>query len=144
MARLIAKQQAGGAPLGRYITAHGPSMSRLLNSAGTIYVPLVFSSEKACWWCQDLLISITIISVPFILVVNIWRTSSASSFNHMLPKWVAIGLTQDNTLFCLASSSGHMPPNLSTLPVVRTLPIRHTWSLWSRSFVVQLIAELHV
>jgi len=39
MARLSAKQQTGVVPLGRYITAHGPSMARLLKAARAIFGP---------------------------------------------------------------------------------------------------------
>jgi len=39
LARLAAKQQKGGAPFGRYITSHGPSMARLLNAARAIFGP---------------------------------------------------------------------------------------------------------
>jgi len=46
VARLADKQQAGVAPLGRYITAHGPSMSRLLNAAQIIFgLPDIFKRE---------------------------------------------------------------------------------------------------
>jgi len=37
VARLAAKQQTDVAPLGRYITAHGPSVARLLNAARVIF-----------------------------------------------------------------------------------------------------------
>ena len=39
MARLAAKQQTGGAPFGRYITAHDPSMARLHIPARAIFGP---------------------------------------------------------------------------------------------------------
>jgi len=39
VARLAAKQQTGVASLGCYITAHGPSMTRLLNAARAIFGP---------------------------------------------------------------------------------------------------------
>jgi len=39
VARLAAKQQIGVAPFCRYITAHGPSMARLLNAARAIFGP---------------------------------------------------------------------------------------------------------
>jgi len=39
MARLAAKWQPGVAPLGRYISARGPSISRLLNVARAIFGP---------------------------------------------------------------------------------------------------------
>jgi len=39
MARLAAKQQTGVASLGCYITAHDPSMARLLNVAQVIFGP---------------------------------------------------------------------------------------------------------
>jgi len=47
VARLAAKKQTGVVPLGRYITAHGPSMARLLNAARAILARLVFSNKKA-------------------------------------------------------------------------------------------------
>jgi len=50
VARLTAKQQKGIAPLGRYITTHGPSKARLLNAAGPFLAHPVFSNEKA--WQQ--------------------------------------------------------------------------------------------
>jgi len=46
LARLADKQQTGVSPLGRYITAHGPPMARLLNAARAILDRLVFSNEK--------------------------------------------------------------------------------------------------
>jgi len=39
VARLAAKQQTGVASLGRYITAHGPSIARLLNAARANFGP---------------------------------------------------------------------------------------------------------
>jgi len=43
VARLAAKKQTGVVPLGRYITAHGPSMARLLNAARAIFgLPGIF------------------------------------------------------------------------------------------------------
>jgi len=43
VARLAAKQQTGFAPLGCYITAHGPSMARLLIAAQAIFgSPCIF------------------------------------------------------------------------------------------------------
>jgi len=39
VARLTAKEQTGIATLGRYITAHGPSMARLLNAARANFGP---------------------------------------------------------------------------------------------------------
>jgi len=43
VARLAAKQQTGVAPLGRYITAHDPSMARLLNATWAIFgLPGIF------------------------------------------------------------------------------------------------------
>jgi len=39
VARLAAKQQTGVAPLGLYITAHGPSIARLLNAARVVFGP---------------------------------------------------------------------------------------------------------
>jgi len=48
VARLAAKQQTCVVPLGRYyITAHVPSMARLLNAAQAILARLIFSNEKA-------------------------------------------------------------------------------------------------
>jgi len=38
-ASIVVKQQTGVAPLYLYITAHGPSMTRLLNAALAIFVP---------------------------------------------------------------------------------------------------------
>ena len=38
----------GVAPLGCYVTAHGPSMDRPFNAARAILAGLVFSNEKAC------------------------------------------------------------------------------------------------
>jgi len=37
VARLAAKQQTGVAPHGRYITTHGPSMTRGLNATRAIF-----------------------------------------------------------------------------------------------------------
>jgi len=43
VAHLAAKQQTGIAPLHYYITTHGPSVVRLLNSAWTIFgLPGIF------------------------------------------------------------------------------------------------------
>jgi len=43
VARLAAKQKIAIAPLGRYITANGPSMARLLNAARSIFgLPGIF------------------------------------------------------------------------------------------------------
>jgi len=43
VARLATKEQTGVAPLGCYITAHGPSMAHLLNVAWLIFgLPGVF------------------------------------------------------------------------------------------------------
>jgi len=39
VARLAAKQQTGVAPLGLYITAHGPPIACLLNAARAIFGP---------------------------------------------------------------------------------------------------------
>jgi len=46
VARLAAKRQTGVAPFGRYITAHGPSMTRLLNAARAVFgQPGIFKRE---------------------------------------------------------------------------------------------------
>ena len=50
MARLATKQQTGIASLGRYTTAHGPSMAHPLNVAWAILICLVFSNENAWLW----------------------------------------------------------------------------------------------
>jgi len=48
VARLVAKQQTGIAPLGRYITAHGSSIAAYLTRHGPFLARLVFSNEKSC------------------------------------------------------------------------------------------------
>ena len=84
VARLAAKQQTGVSLLGRYITAHDPSMARLLNAARAIFGPAGISNEKACLHME--------------LTLYKWRWKRLSSATHQAYKSFILCLSDDSVV----------------------------------------------